>query len=259
MRRYGHRATLVVEVNKERAARRKVNFASHATQALVHNAPPIKLDLGTEKDPFLSSFGPDKIKVIYVGAITDRVYLELAIAAMRLLPEHIVFFIVGNDKGEYCTHLKNLAVKSGCSQRVVFTGLVPRERLASIYSGADIGLALYGTKPPTEQNEIFCSPNKVYEYMAAGLPVVCSENTTLKSLVEAHEWGVCVPVDEPKSLAQAIHRMASDPQARQRMSQRARDFHLTRMNFECQAGPLVSLLKTISNCEHQPRAHYAAD
>jgi glycosyltransferase involved in cell wall biosynthesis len=236
---------MIVDVNEDRAEKRSHNLKRRCTHAVVHNAPPCKLEVSREEDPIFAQGVSGALRLIYIGALHEIVYLHSAIQALTLIVEGVHFFILGDDRNEYGNYLKSLASQLGCSGRLTFGGMVPRNRLASVLAGADIGLALYGTKAPTAENQILCAPNKVYEYMAAGLPTVCSKNQTLVHLVQENRWGLCVEPEDAEGIACAVNRLTQDETLRQQMSRNARQLHLTSMNFEFQAAPLISALERV--------------
>jgi glycosyltransferase involved in cell wall biosynthesis len=255
LERWGSKAALIVDVNEPRAEKRRRNLNGETKHAVIHNAARKQITVHRREEIFLSKAERGQIRLVYVGALNDRVYLDVTIQAMAYVTPEVHLFILGDDRNAYGDELKNLAATLHCATRVTFGGLVPRSRLASVLSSADIGIALYGTKPPTEQNEIFCAPNKIYEYMAAGLPVVCSNNQTLIELVEGNKWGIAVPPEDPEGIGKAINKIAREERLRREMSEHARRLHLATMNFECQAGPLEAVLSVAERRMFDGRAN----
>src|SRR5690606_35992876 len=76
----------------------------------------------------------------------------------------------------------------------------------------DIAVAPYHGDQP-----FYFSPLKIYEYMAAGLPVVASDVGDLAALVRHGETGLLCPPGDPPALAAALARLAGDPAAARRM------------------------------------------
>jgi glycosyltransferase involved in cell wall biosynthesis len=65
-------------------------------------------------------------------------------------------------------------------------------------------------------------PNKVFDYMAAGRPVLLAIDGVIREVVEEAQAGVFVPPGDPLALADAIRRLADDPEAARLMGQRGR-------------------------------------
>jgi glycosyltransferase involved in cell wall biosynthesis len=66
-------------------------------------------------------------------------------------------------------------------------------------------------------NHINAQPNKIFEYMAAGLPVIGSNFPLWKELIEGNECGLCVDPTQPSEIAAAINYLASHPEQALRM------------------------------------------
>jgi glycosyltransferase involved in cell wall biosynthesis len=97
------------------------------------------------------------------------------------------------------------------------TGAVPRNAVPGVLASMDVGVAPY----PRRSNFYF-SPLKVFEYMAAGLPVVASRVGQLAALIEDGCNGLfCAPGD-PTSLAAALLRLYRAPELRARLGRAAR-------------------------------------
>ncbi|WP_151526445.1 glycosyltransferase family 4 protein [Serinicoccus kebangsaanensis] len=100
---------------------------------------------------------------------------------------------------------------------VQLTGALPPEQVPAALSGALVAVAPY-----PESEDHYFSPLKVYEYAAAGLPVVASSIGQIPSVVEDGRTGVLVPPSDPEALAAAIDALVSDPDAATTMGAAAR-------------------------------------
>ncbi|MCH8564497.1 glycosyltransferase family 4 protein [Nesterenkonia sp. LB17] len=114
--------------------------------------------------------------------------------------------------------LESLCAELGIGERVEFSGSVAPARVPRLLSGLDIATAPY---PATStRDEHYFSPLKVYEYLAAGVPVIASALGELTRLLEGGSAGACgetVPPGDPDGLAQALIRLVEDPARRARM------------------------------------------
>ncbi len=107
--------------------------------------------------------------------------------------------------GESYDELVQLAQQSGVSERIRFTGRYRFEELASLYSETDVGLVL---QPPDESCD-HTIPNKLYDYLACGKPVIVSPARPLRRVVEATHSGIALDSCEPEVIARGIARMRS--------------------------------------------------
>lgn len=137
-----------------------------------------------------------------------RAFAQLADADARLL-------LVGD--GPERERLEALAAAHGISDRVEMTGAVDPSEVPRLLHRMHVAVAPY---PPLE--EFYFSPLKVYEYLAAGLPVVATSVGELPRALENGRLGVLVPPGEPDALARALTGLREDPGTRDRLGRAGR-------------------------------------
>lgn len=150
----------------------------------------------------------DKKVLMYQGVLAPERNLANLVRSARHLPENVVLAIVGG--GPYEAELRELAQQEGCQRSVVFTGMVPSDRMRDYTLSADLGLIPY---LPIDANHRLCSPNKFFEFVREGLPILFHHELEFLQMME-RQYGVCVPVDmrDPKALAAAAIDVLSDPE-----------------------------------------------
>ncbi len=113
-----------------------------------------------------------ELRLVQHGTITENYGIQVVLEAIRLLgPQHRVHFdIVG--QGEYRPVLEALARRLGVEEQVEFHGFVTRERLMELLARADIGVV-----PMLFEYQ---SPNKMFEFVALGVPVIASDRRTFR-------------------------------------------------------------------------------
>ena len=100
-----------------------------------------------------------------------------------------------------------------------FFGMLSREQLIDLYQAADVAVVTFLHAPLFEEN----SPNKFFDAIAAGLPVVFNRSTWLEADLAAYGCGfVCTGEIPGNEMAAQLQRLASDPVLRQRMGAGAR-------------------------------------
>ncbi|MCC6234174.1 MAG: glycosyltransferase family 4 protein [Verrucomicrobiales bacterium] len=123
--------------------------------------------------------------------------------------------IVGD--GPERSHLEAQVASLGLASQVHFTGSVQPEEVPGWLAAMDIAAAPY-----PGLDHFYFSPLKVYEYMAAGLPVVASRIGQLENLVQDGETGCLVAPGEVAALAEALVTLSRDPALRERLGTAAR-------------------------------------
>lgn len=110
---------------------------------------------------------------------------------------------------------------------VVFHDPVPKARLAGLMASTDVGLQILANVPAFYYGT---SPNKFFDYIAAGLPVLNNYPGWLAGFITSHQCGFAVPPDDPQAFAGALEQAADDRAALLRMGERSRE--LARTEFE---------------------------
>lgn len=129
--------------------------------------------------------------LLYQGSLNVGRGLELMIAAMAHLPEGYQLWIVG--RGDIADQLPDLVAQHGVGERVKLWGFLPPEELHGLTPQASLGLSL---EEDLGGNYHYASPNKVYDYVQAAVPVLVSDLPEMRRLVEEHEVGKVLPAQD---------------------------------------------------------------
>jgi glycosyltransferase involved in cell wall biosynthesis len=156
--------------------------------------------------------------ILYIGAITFNRGLEQLIQSLEYLPSnyHLVYMGYGNE--QFKQRLLDIVEKINVSDRFSFFGPVPSEQIIHYASDADLGVAPIANAC---LSYYYCSPNKLFEYMNAGLPVVASNFPELEKVVIGHGIGVTFDPANPLDIARSIRQVLDDPTSREKMAKNA--------------------------------------
>lgn len=138
---------------------------------------------------------------IYQGMVFKGRGLHNLIRA-AVLYRDLVLFIVGD--GPLLPELKILADQSDIADRIIFTGGVPFEKLSEYTAGADIGFTIISGKGLSYYHAL---PNKLFEYIQAGIPVIGSDYPEIKKVIEEDDIGVTVSPHSVEAITNAIGNM----------------------------------------------------
>jgi glycosyltransferase involved in cell wall biosynthesis len=154
-----------------------------------------------------------KVVAVWVGAHGVANGLDLVVEAGRRLADdrRVMLVLVGD--GPEKPRLRELAADL---PNVVFCDPLPKREVGELLGAADIGIMV---NRPTEQST-GQRPNKLFDYMAAALPIVSNLPGECRRLVDEAGVGVSVPPEDAASLAEAIRRLADDPAGRAEMGRR---------------------------------------
>ncbi|MDQ3778285.1 MAG: glycosyltransferase family 4 protein [Actinomycetota bacterium] len=156
---------------------------------------------------------------LYAGAMGRANGLDQLIdaaAALTAAGDRRVVIVALGDGGER-PRLEQRVQQLGL-ENIRFLPPVPKDELAGIVGAADVTLTIFAPYPVLETN----SPNKFFDSLAAGKPVVVNLDRWLRRLVEENEAGVWVPAGNPDALATRLAVLASDPERVERMGRNAR-------------------------------------
>lgn len=153
--------------------------------------------------------------VIYQGGVQAGRGIEQALQSMKLWNRGH-FVIVGD--GALFPHIKSLVSELGLEERVRLVGRVPVQELLGYTKGADLGLQVLQN---TCFNHYSTDSNKLFEYFAAGLPVVAADFPEIRGLVEPRDLGLLVDPHDPSEIAWAVNSIFSSNDQRQRFAKNA--------------------------------------
>lgn len=237
-------AAAVVTVNDEIARILTARFRIRPP-AVLYNCPP--RPTSDRVAPLRETAGvpPEVPLAIYHGAfVPDRGLAEIA-AALRepgLEALHVVFL----GYGPLRDWLADLAGDPAFGGRLHLLDPVPPEDVPAWVAGADVAVMPIG---PQTRNLVLSTPNKLFESLAAGVPVVASDFPGMRRIVLGDPLGplgaVCDPTD-PASIARAIRSiLALPPAERAALRSRCRQAALERWNWETEGAKLVALYERL--------------
>jgi len=149
-----------------------------------------------------------KYKLIYQGALNMGRGIELMIDTMSLMDDSVLF-IAGD--GDIRSDLERKVEALGLRDKVVFTGRLSPGELKRVTPQCDLGLSL---EEDLGLNYRMALPNKVFDYIQARIPVLCSDLPEMSAIVHSYRVGeVCIS-REPVRLAKQLKGMLEDTDAK---------------------------------------------
>lgn len=142
---------------------------------------------------------------LYVGAVTTGRGIEQSIAAVALVPGTRLR-LLGPGAPGYVRQLEELARAAGVEERVAFEGAVEPDQVVDAVRGADVGLALI--QPVCLSYELTL-PNKLFEYLRAGVPVLGSDLPMIAEFLTGHGVGLVVSPTDVDAIAEQLTRIVS--------------------------------------------------
>jgi glycosyltransferase involved in cell wall biosynthesis len=171
--------------------------------------------------------------VLYLGGLMAGRGLEQLVDAVGMA-RSVELVLLGD--GPLAPDLLRRAAAAGAADRVHLLAPVPPEEVTAYAASADIGVSPI---VPTSLNYRYSLPNKLFQYMAAGIPVVASDLPQVRDVVEGTGCGVVVDTTRPEAIAAAIDRLVDDPDGARAMGRRGREAVEARYNWPRAAAALL--------------------
>ena len=174
---------------------------------IIRNVPGLQIIRNTPRLHNMLGIKESNRIILYIGGITVHRGLEELIQSIVYLKSCVVVFMGYARNTKYREDLEQLARDIGVKNKIYFFGPVSSDEVISYASSADIGVA------PIKNvclSYFLCLPNKFFEYIAAGLPVACSNFPELKRVIEGYNLGSTFDPDDPKNIARSISYVLSD-------------------------------------------------
>jgi glycosyltransferase involved in cell wall biosynthesis len=206
-------------------------FAEYGCDATVLNNFPM---LG-EFDG-VAGRAPKERAVCYVGGITE---LQGARVMVRAIADVDAVLLLAGELSP--VELRDDLAASPGWGRVVEHGRVGRAELVDILARSKIGLCVYAPVP----GYMLGQPTKVYEYMAAGLPVIASDFPLWRTIVEDNECGLCIDGTDPGVVARSIQWLLDHPEEAATMGRNGRRAAERRYSWEPEARKLGALYEAV--------------
>ena len=184
----------------------------------------------------------DKKILIYQGVISPARGMDELLEVMEYFDDKkIVLFVVGY--GDYKKQMFKKLENHPQKEQIFIVGPVSLEELPNYTASADIGISLLRN---TCLNNYYALSNKIFEYLAAGLPVVFSDFPEMRKVIVGNNVGVVVNESDPQKIASSIRALLNDPEKYEQMSKNAKRIIEEKYNWEIEAD---KLLKIYSNFE----------
>ena len=176
---------------------------------VIRNVPQLNAIPTRDYAPLKQQFGlPDECFVLlYQGGTGTTRLLEPVIEALALAPR-CTLVIRGPSLDFYGDHYRELAQRAGASERLILAPPVPSRDVVAAARGASCGIY---TVLDVGRNFRFALPNKIFEYMAANVPILSADYPEPAKIIAEHRIGLTFDPHSPRSIAAAINRMIDDP------------------------------------------------
>jgi glycosyltransferase involved in cell wall biosynthesis len=193
----------------------------------------------------------EHVVFIFLGVFTTGRGIEDLVAAWQHVDPRALLVLQGPD-GAFKSQMMEAARGYGLlDQRIFFPAAVDTSELIDAARLADVGIIPYA---PSSINNRYCSPNKLSQYMAAGLPIVSNQTEFVKTILVDSGAGATVDFKDQQAFAAVINHLVEDRHQIAEMSRRAYRYFNENFNWEVVSRELYDRLRaTIEEPQSAPR------
>jgi glycosyltransferase involved in cell wall biosynthesis len=182
-----------------------------------------------------TAWNEKKDEVCYVGGIAQIRGIKEVVKAMEFTTKAKL-----NLVGAFSEKAVEEETKSYTGwQKVNELGFLDRVGVANVMSHSIAGIVTFHPLP----NHIDAQPNKMFEYMSAGLPIITSNFPLWKEIVEGNSCGICVNPLEPKEIAKATQYIIDNPKKAEQMGKNGKKAVLEKYNWQVEENKLFEVYK----------------
>jgi len=204
---------------------------------VVRNIPEYQEPIVSDRLRRYLGLGADTRIALYQGYLLADRQLNRLIRAARFVDPGVVIVMMGEGAAQ--PDLESLIAQEQVGDRVRIIPPVPHAELLAWTAAADVGLIVYGQDH--SPNVQMCLPNKLFEYLMAGIPVLASPLEAVADIIKAYDVGSVVTSLEPQELGRALSDMLADGRSLARMRRNARTASRRDLRWDIESQRLIRL------------------
>jgi len=191
---------------------------------------------------------------VFQGGFSQGRGLDILINEWTKTTEHAILLLRGRDN-EYKSEMIKLAENTGLlGSRILFPDPVDETGLIRTASEADVGIVPY---TPAGNNYANCSPNKLSQYMAAGIPILANDTNFVSDLIKEGRCGLVANFSRDNELVQAVNRLTFDKELRKQLAMAGSEYYLTTFNWQKVSKNFYSLLQEATSDKQEYLSLYS--
>ncbi|HET9999907.1 MAG TPA: glycosyltransferase [Ktedonobacteraceae bacterium] len=225
--------------------------------SLVRNILAYQTPLKSNRLHHCSGISPEKRIVLYQGNLQEDRGLDTLVRAAAFLDEDNMIVLMGKAIGATQAQLEALIADEGVADRVKILPPASYASLLEWTASADMGVII--NSPDHSFNVRMSLPNKLFEYLMAGLPVLASPLDAVAQLIRSYDVGHVLLSLTPAEVGATINSLLVDRAALSRWSDNARDAVRRDLCWEKESQHLIHLYQSILTRQNEEISdrHYA--
>jgi glycosyltransferase involved in cell wall biosynthesis len=213
--------------------------------ALIRNIPAYRAVPKSDSLRQHLGLNPNTRIALYQGYLQPDRGLDRLIHAAAFLERDITIVMMGKGEGSTQSQLEALITREGVADLVKILPPVPYAELLNWTASADLGLIIY--MPDYSLNVRMMLPNKLFEYLMAGLPILASPLEAVEEIIRAYDIGQVVSSLAPEDIGSAINAMLANTEVLARMRHNALEAARYEFHWEKESSHLIRLYDEIQS------------
>lgn len=232
----------IITVNGSIARELERSYGRPGIEVITNAERPLEAAPDPEALRRRAGLSSDARIVLYQGGLLAGRNLEVLVDSMAAVSNPRIHLVLLGD-GALGRGLAARIRRKGLGSRVRMLPAVPQTELLALTGAADVGVVPYVANC---LNSLYCTPNKLYEFIAAGVPVLASDLPEIRALVEEYGLGWIAPLDTVAGMSAAIEACLADPEGHARRREATR-LARERISWDREAHRLREIYRALLN------------
>lgn len=211
----------------------------------IENFPPLEMFRDIPNDQY--KYKHNGQYLVYVGGMEETRGIKEIIKAFSIISKkhpRLKLYLIGSFSPEsFKSKLNTLITELRMNEKIRIISQIPYAAIKEYLVNATIGFVSYLPYP----NNKSCLPNKLFEYMACGLPVIASDFPLYREVVDEANFGKLVNPENAQEISKAIDDLLKNPKELKNMSNNARRAFKHKYNWSYEAKKLIKVYKYLMN------------
>ena len=230
-------AVIVVDPSRLQQIDRKGDSSIHVIYNSPKDMPTLSVNNRRDKDRSFT--------ILFAGILTQGRGFEIVIQAAKDVNDVRLEFA---GFGYYAEYLRSLSERE---PHITFIGTIPYDEVIRRTLQSDLLFALYDPNVP---NNRYASPNKLFEAMMCGKPILVSDGTAMAEIVREEDCGLVVPYGDVDAVKHAILTLKNDPALCRRLGENGRRAYETKYNWKIMEERLLEIYRRLDPDQRQAGA-----
>lgn len=229
----------VIVVNEGMKQKNLAKGVREEDMVIVENMMNTRVFDEYESDPDILQRFSSGFNLLFVGGFIGNRGLEHVVRGMDLLRDYedINLILVGD--GAVKPELERITDELNLHDRVHFEGWQDQEKVKSYLQVSQVGMVPFKRTPQTDNS----SPNKLFQYMYYGIPILSTDCPSIKELVEKEECGLVYESEQTKQFAENVIRLYEDADLRKQLSANSRKAVEERYNWDVNVRDMLEMYR----------------